>query len=359
MKFIHTLQFSICLLGLACFSSSCHYGKVKPTVNGSADTASSHGDTLSAKIDFYTAKIIANPNEADAYWNRGRLEFLKKNFGPSLADLTKAIKLDSTKSDYFYDLALVEFRVDRTRESKDALITAVRLNPKNTSALLRLAQLYYYVKKYPEAMDLIDQAMKINPYLTEEYSLKALIFMDKHDTAREISSLQTVIEQDPKNFDAFIRIGILFKMQGNPIALSYFDNAMHLQPQNPESYYNKGLFYQSGRDYDNAIKAYTELLQIDSTYKLAYYSLGDIYNEYKKDYPKSIEYFNKAILCDSTFSVAYFSRGNSYEMLKQNEKALTDYAHAYRINPQFREAQSAYLKLLKITPPTSHGKLLN
>jgi len=343
---IQNSKFKILLLAIWVFSASCHNTNVKPTRNiSSGDSASIHGDTITPKINFYTGRLIAHPNDADAYWNRGKLEAMNKSLGLALADLTKAVSLDSTKSDYFCSLADVEFKTGHTHEARDGFATSIRLNPKNTDAILKLAELYYFVKKYPEAMELLDQAIKVNKYIAQEYSLKALIFIDTHDTAKAISSLQTAIEQDPTNFDSYIQLGLLFANQGNPLALMYYDDAIHLQPQNPEPYYDKGMFYQFGGDYDDAIKAYTELLQVDSTYKHAYYNLGDIYNEYKTDYAKSIEYFSKAIKCDTAYSIAYYGRANSYEMLKQIDNALADYAHAYRINPKFEDAETAYKKL--------------
>jgi tetratricopeptide (TPR) repeat protein len=343
MKFIHNLQFTIVFLAFGFLAASCHTNTSPGKGVGSADSVSKqHGDTITPKINFYTGRIASKPNDADAYWNRGKLELQTKSLGPAFADLSKAVALDTTKSDYYYTLADIEFILGRTHEARDAFETSTRLNPKNTDAILKLAELYFYVKKYDDAIDLIDQAIKVNPYLSREYFLKGMIFMEKGDTSKAISSMQTAVEQDPDYFDAYIQLGLLFAHKGNPVALTYYDDAIHLKPNNPEPYYDKGMFYQFGEDYDNAIKAYTELLQIDSTYKNAYYNLGVIYNLNKADYVKSLTYFNKAIKCDTAYFMAYFGRGNCYEMLNQTDNALADYAHAYRINPNFKDAAKAY-----------------
>jgi tetratricopeptide (TPR) repeat protein len=360
MRFIHNSQFTIYTLPLAIgilaigfLSSSCHNSNIKSGQQASAgdsvslkgSSSEKHTDTITPKINYYTGRIKEKPNDADAYWNRGNLEMLTKDYGPALGDLTKAVMLDSTKSDYFYSLANVNFLTGHTHEAKDAFIISIRLNPKNTDAILKLAELYFYVKKYDDALTLIEQAIKVNPYLGHEYFLKGMIYLEKHDTAITISSLQTCVEQDPNNFDAYIELGLLFSHRGNPIALSYYEDAVNLQPQNPEPYYDKGMFYQFSGDYNDAIKTYQELLLVDSTYKKAYYNLGVIYNINKADYAASFTYFNKAIKCDSTYYMAYYGRANCYEMLNEKENALADYAHAYRINPGFKEAETAYRQL--------------
>jgi len=343
---ICNLQFTIVFLALGFLAVSCHNSNVKSNQKvGASDSASKHGDTIVPRINYYTGIIASQPNNADAYWNRGKLEALNKSLAPALSDLTKAVILDSTKSGYFYNLADVEFLTGHTHEARDAFETSIRLDPKNTDAILKLAELYLFVQKYEDAVTLINQALKVNPYIARAYFLKGMIYIEKHDTAKAISSMQTAVEQDPDYFDAYIQLGLLFANRGNPIALTYYDDAARIQPQNPEPYYDEGMFYQFGGDYDNAIKEYQELLQIDSTYKHAYYNLGVIYNEDKTDYATSVGYFSNAIKYDTAYFMAYYGRANSYEMLKQYDKALADYSHSYRINPQFKEAEDAYKKL--------------
>ena len=340
--------FTLCLFGFGLLATSCHNNNGKSNQAVKKDSASKqHVDTITPKINYYTGIISSHPDNADAYWNRGKLEAANKSYSFALADLTKAALLDSTKSAYFYNLADVEFLTGHTHEARDAFATSIRLDPKNTDAILKLAELYLYVEKYEDAITLINQAIKVNPYIAREYFLKGMIYIEKHDTAKAISSIQTAVEQDPNYYDAYIQLGLLFADKGNPLALSYYDDATNLEPQNPESYYDKGMFYQFGGDYDDAIKTYKELLLIDSTYKNAYYNLGVIYNENKTDYTTSLTYFNKAIQCDTAYSMAYYGRGNCYEMLKQYDKALADYNHAHRINPQFTAALEAYNELKK------------
>lgn len=337
-----------CLLAFGILCTSCHNGIIKSTAgNSPADSLSKQhgGDTIPARINYYTGLIASNPNNANAYWNRGKLEVLNKSYSPALADLARAVTLDSSKSAYYYNLADIEFLTGHTHEARDAFNTSIRLDPKNTDAMLKLAELYLYVEKYEDAIILINQALKVNPYIGKAYFLKGMVYIETHDTGRAISSIQTSIEQDPNNYDAYIQLGLLFAGRGDAIALSYYDDATNLDPQNPESYYDKGMFYQFGGDYNNAIKAYQELLQVDSTYKNAYYNLGVIYNEDKTDYKTSLGYFNQAVKYDTTYYMAYYGRADCFEHLKQYDKALADYAHAYRINPKFKEAEKAYQKL--------------
>lgn len=72
------------------------------------------------------------------------------------------------------------------------------------------------------------------------------------------------------------------------------------QPNNPTAYYNRGILYSQGIDYQAAIRDFTKVISLDS----------------KEHY--------------QTFSVAdgYRKRGEVYQSLGDKEKAISDYQRA-------------------------------
>lgn len=336
---------SICcslLIGGVILLSACKHGTEQGQQNKDAkDSTAKATDTITPRIAQYTKRIATNPKDADAYWKRGILEAALKKYDNAVQDYQQAIKIDSNKAMYYYSLADADFIVGHTRDSKDEFQKCINLDPKNTDAMLRLGELYFDVKKYDDAIKLIDQALKVNPYIARAYFLKGMIFLENKDTAKAVSSMQTAVEQDSKYYDAYIQLGLVFTHKGNPIAIDYFNDAINARPGDVEAYYDKGMFYQSTGDYDNAIKAYQELLQIVPNYKFAYYNMGVVYYIGKKDFQNALGNFSKALQIDSTYSLAYYGRGNCYEQMKQNDKAQNDFAAAIHYNPGFTAAQSA------------------
>jgi tetratricopeptide (TPR) repeat protein len=329
--------------------TGCNHSNKEVQQNGQHKDSAAHAvvDTITPKLKTYSQRIASNPNDADAYWNRGKLEVLLKKPGAAVVDFAKALQLDSTKADYYYNLADMDFIGGHTREAKDLFEKCVKINPKYVEALLKLGEIYFYVKKYADAIDYIDKALKVNHYSGKAYFMKGMIFLEKGDTAKAVSSMQTAVEQDSKYFDAYIQLGLLFAHKGNVRALDYYNDAINIQPNNVEPYYDKGMFYQSVNDFDNAIKTYTQLLTIDSTYKFALYNMGVIYYVGNKDYKKALGYFDKAVRSDTSYAMAYYGRANCYKQLEQYSYALLDYSHVLYLKPNLQEAKDEYMEVKK------------
>lgn len=342
-------MFSRCcslMIGGVILLSACKGGG-NQSQNNSKDTVASNKvkDTISPRIEQFTKRIATNPKDADAYWKRGILEAAQKKFNLALTDYSIAIRIDSAKADYYYSFADAEFLTGKTHEAQEAFEKCISLDPKNTAALLKLGEFFLYLKKYDDAIDMINRALKIDPYQAKAYFMKGIIYLEHQDTAKAISSMQTAVEQNPKYFNAYIQLGLLFSKKHNPAAITYFNNAINAEPNNVEAYYDIGMFYQNMQDYDNAIKAYQNLLQVDSTYKFALYCLGTVYYIGKQDYKQSLAYYSRAIRSDSAYSLAYYGRGNCYEQLGQNDKAMNDFNAALHFNPGFVPASDAMKEL--------------
>src|SRR6185312_10681668 len=100
-------------LAVTLLLAGCHNNGKQNQQQHGKDTTKAAVDTISPKIDMYTSRIAANIRDADAYWNRGKLEVLKKKAGDAIADFTQAINIDSTKDVYYYSRADVYFMSGR------------------------------------------------------------------------------------------------------------------------------------------------------------------------------------------------------------------------------------------------------
>ena len=89
------------------------------------------------------------------------------------------------------------------------------------------------------------------------------------------------------------------------------------------------LFY--AKNYDGAIRLYSESLELKPNWYWAYNNRGAAYNELGK-YELAIQDLNKAIELNPNNSEPYNNRGNSYGQAGQYERAIADYNKAIQLN---------------------------
>lgn len=336
----------VCCLAAALVLASCKTGAEKVA----EDTA--HTDSLmkvlnSPELKAINQKILENPNNADLYNERARIYLSLKQNEEAVSDAKRAIRIDSTKAEYYLTEADIFFAANETRNSKDALELIVKKFPTNTEGLLKLGELYYLVKQYDNAFAKINDALKINVNLAKAYYLKGSIYKETGDTAKAISSFETAIEQDNKNYGAFLDLGLIYGARKNTIALEYYDNAISINPARTDGLYAKAKLLQDLDKTEEAIALYNRILKTDSLHEFSLYNIGAIELEVKKDAKAALEHFTKAINANPKYAEAYFARGVCYQELKDRNNAFADYNMCLQLKPNYEPAVEALNSLGK------------
>jgi tetratricopeptide (TPR) repeat protein len=91
-----------------------------------------------------------------------------------------------------------------------------------------------------------------------------------------------------------------------------FTGAIRINPNDAESYNNRGVAYAGKRDYDLAIADYTQAISLNPDYAEAYNNRGD----------------------------AWFNKGDV-------DKAIADYTQSLRLNPRFTGVPNDRLTIYK------------
>ena len=121
-------------------------------------------------------------------------------------------------------------------------------------------------------------------------------------------------------------------------AIKIFTEAIELNPENALAYYGRAYAYDDLEDYQRAIEDCTNAIQFDSPRLVdAYNNRGEAYRK-SGIYAKAIEDYNKAIELNSNYFRAYSNRGIAYRSLGNYDKAFTDYNKAIELNPNYQYA---------------------
>jgi tetratricopeptide (TPR) repeat protein len=314
-----------------------------PHIDKETKQANQKADSLSIKLNSpelkaVNAKLLNDPNNPSLYNERAAIYISLKQFPEAEGDAKRAIRLDSTRAEYYLTLVDANFAQNKTRFAKEYLERITKKFPENTEALLKLAELYFLVQQYQQAIDYVNRALKIDDNLAQGYYLKGNIYKETGDTTRAISSFETAVEQDAKFENAFVDLGLIYSARKNPIAMDYYNNALKLDPNNDYVKYAQAKLLQDLGKIDEAIQAYEILSKEKTDCFNCFYNLGAIYFEIKKDNMKALEYFTRAIALNPEYTEAYFARGLTYARMKDKASAKADYDMCLKLQPNYAPA---------------------
>jgi len=294
-------------------------------------------DSLPAPLAELCRKIDKTPKNSDLYQQRAEYYYRNKKMDEALADILQAIKLDDKNSSYYITLADIYFAKNETDLVEEVLHKAIEIDNFN-EAYLKLAELYLYQYMYKECDETLEKAIRLQNHNPKAYLTKAILLKETGDTTGWLRMMQLVIDQDPKEVIAFTSLAEYFQEERNPLAISYYKNALEITPNDKLLNYNLGRLFQDLGEYELAIEQYHNLISIDPRSYPAYNNLGFIALNFEDNYEEAVRYFSKAIEIDSLYDQAWCNRGIAYELLEEWTRARADFLQCRKINPNNENA---------------------
>lgn len=285
-------------------------------------------------------------NNPALYLKRSKLYMKYGDLSSAVDDLDRAIGIDSAAPEYYLLKAELLKNQDKLKESKEVLDQCLNLDNENLNARIELGWLALVSRNYKQALDYADAVLKRDVYNAEAYFLKGMIFEDKGDTTRAISSYVTAIEQENDYYEAYMQVGLLSFNTEQELGKEFIKNALRLKPESMEGLYAYAMVCQESGEYNESIETYYKILSIEE-FREPYFNLGFIHQEYLKVYDVAIEHYTNAIRVEPKYIDAYYNRALCYEQLDQPKKAVADLKIALKLNPQYTEAAILMGRILK------------
>jgi tetratricopeptide (TPR) repeat protein len=340
------------------------------------------GGKTDAAIDDFTRAIELAPQRVDPYRARGTV-FLKRGFFDlAFADLTEAVRLDPSSHEAFCQRARACLELGKYAEAVEDSRSAIRLRPKCGDAFSTLAsaltslptpQIAEAVGRYKEAIRLDKRlAADVNPRLAQA-CFDWGVSLDKAGRRAEAESAFVEAEKIDSKY-AQLRQDYEGQKQPAQIAAAGTSPQTRIKPVYPDlaDLQSQAAALLEQRQFDEAIRVFTEILQADPDRADAWYGRGFAFVE--KGFPDTaIEDLDRAIRLDSNppqasgqdgrpsivdpdltarrkadAAQAYCQRGRAYAMTGDYARGVQDATEAIRLKPDFAAAYScravAYLK---------------
>jgi len=105
-------------------------------------------------------------------------------------------------------------------------------------------------------------------------------------------------------------------------------------PASASHYFNIAV---NSNDVDVQLENYTQAIELDSQYRDAYYNRGNTYSNIEA-YDRAIADYDRAIEIDPGYVNAYYNRGNAYLNSGENEQAIANYDRVIELAPRYVNA---------------------
>lgn len=255
-----------------------------------------------AIIKWYYNKTIP---EADSF-NQQALKFIRqKNYNEAIRCWNKAVQINPTDPDYYYNLGLAYLGNKNTEKGIDSCLEAIRICPLYYRANFVLGSIYSKMRKYEKA---------------EEFMRNGLIV-------------------SPNNVQALVNLGALYSIiHKYDQAIKCFEQTIKISSKEIKAYLGLGKIYQIKRDYDNAIRNYKVVTKLDPE--------GDL-GKIGRNLIASLNITEKP--AEKTEQPAKVETEEETESGEIPEHVNTLYAEGYQhfIDGNFEKAINAYKEYLK------------
>jgi tetratricopeptide (TPR) repeat protein len=341
MKRIIFIDILVSLFFVAMLSSCWHDTK------SNGDKTATDGDTTKVHlkaIDDLTVLIKKDSLNPELYFKRAQIYQGMGDLKSALTDMYLAGVLDPKNNDYNLFAADLFIQDKKPQRAIALMDEAIKNDSTNVKYYVYGGKFAYMIKEYKTALEHFNEGIRIDIFNPDLYYWRGMTYMDMGDTTRALSAFQTCTEQDPKNSDAFLQIGLLLHARKDKMADKYLDNAVKANPKATDALYAKGFAQQEAGKYAESIETFKMIIERDYKNEDALYALGVSYMQIDSIKP-AYKYFDMAIKMDPKYAEAYYKKGRCAEELKHIEEAKSLYQQCLNFKPDYKLAQDGLKRL--------------
>ncbi|HMN51418.1 MAG TPA: tetratricopeptide repeat protein [Xanthobacteraceae bacterium] len=156
-----------------------------------------------------------------------------------------------------------------------------------------------------------------------------------------ITDFNEAIRLDPNNASAYASRGLSYYRNGDATrAYADYSDAIRLAPDGQRSaaaYANRAIIQRERGNIDRGFLDAENAIRLDPRLASAYNTRGNLHYD-NGNHDAAIADYNQALTLDPQYAVALSNRGNAYYAKRDYRRAIDDYSAALRINPRHAPA---------------------
>lgn len=207
-----------------------------------------------------------NPQAAQQYLQQGTQKNQANNFQGAIADFNEAIRLDPDDVNAYINRGYAHHRLGSLNAAANDYNKAIQLNPNSAEAHSNLSHVRFDQRNFNEAAKLAQRAIELKNNFPEAHLNlgNALYAQNELDSASQQfqTALQLPASNSTKARAHNNRGNIFFDRENFSEAGKDYDQAIKLDPNYADAFYNRGLVYQRTENQQGAIRDFTEAARL-------------------------------------------------------------------------------------------------
>ncbi len=261
--------------------ASSHFSRAR-LGGGEIKQAQSHVEAgkVEEALRVYAEAIAKQPQNGQAYYDRGMLYKQLGNLEAALADLTQAILLQTQVQEAYYQRGNIRLELGDRQGARADYTQVIDLDPNFVNAYINRGSVLSELGDDKGAILDFTQALKIDPTLSAAYLNRCLSWSNVGDQNRAIADCTEAINLEPTDGFAYQNRGLARRKQRDiQGAIEDYNIAIRLDPGDPVPYHNRGLTRLDLGDFPGAIADFTRAIERKPDFALAYYDRGLAYRQ--------------------------------------------------------------------------------
>jgi Flp pilus assembly protein TadD/peroxiredoxin len=258
----------------------------------------------------------------------------------------------STSLDFrrnYFGYGLMYFQRGYYDQSETAFQLALKDDPSNAEAVYGLGSVYLKEEKNTEARACFERTVKLKTdypkTLTNAWNNLGLLAVREGKTSEAISYFQEALRLDPTHVVALNNLGSAYRqLKDWDQARTILERAVKVKPDDPEANYGLAMVFAQTDNNEQAYEFLRKALQFRPAYPEALNNLGILYLRTQRP-DDAVASFEECIRVAPTFSRCYMDLAQVYALQGLREKARTVLLQLLQQHPNDPQAQRALQQL--------------
>ncbi len=225
---------------------------------------------IQKSIDAYIRAISIDAKSKEAHMKLSELYLYLKAYPPCLSEANEALKIDKNNAKAYFIKGFAYKETADTSKAISSFQTAVEIQSDYYDAYIQLG-IIEAARKHKIALQYYNNALRLKPKSTEALYNRGLLFQNMGEIDKAIGDYNSILTIDNRDANAHYNLGYidLAYMKDYKSAITHFTDAIRINSQYAEAFYNRGVAFELTGEKNSAEKDYKQALSIVPTFKLA------------------------------------------------------------------------------------------